>query len=127
MNNNESNIQINNVNYNKNILLSIINLATTEINGVAGISKVGLPIFKNKDFSGIKVKFNNDKTITIAVYIDVYHNYNAPDVCFRVQENIKNNIMSMINLKSDNINIHIVNVIIGKEENNENTSTNSSF
>ena len=33
-----------------------------------------------------------------------------PDISFRVQENIKNNISSMIEMKTGKINVHIVGV-----------------
>lgn len=108
---------------NKNILLSIVNLATKEISGVVGLSKkTGNPIasmFQNKDFNGIKIKYNINGLLIIDVYIDVYSDISAPDLCFKVQENIKNSILSMVDVKTAKVNVHIVDVIIKKEEDNE--------
>ena len=122
---NEKKMQTGNITCNKNILLSIISLATKEINGVAGISKVGLPVLKTKDYSGIKVKFDSNGNIVVDVYIDVYYNHSAPDISFRVQENVRNNIRSMVDMKTAKVNVHIVNVIIEKENDDENASKNS--
>lgn len=114
---------------NRNILYSIISLATNEISGVAGINKKSkfflLKLFQNKNFNGIKIKYNTNGTIIIDVYIDVYSNINVPDICYKVQENIKNAIQSMVDIKATKINVYIVDVIINKDEENENTSEKS--
>lgn len=116
MNEKDSKIQLGNITFNKNILMSIISLATTEINGVVRISKrAKFPFIKSTEFDGIKINFENEEMI-VDVYIDVYSNHNAPDLCFRVQENIRNNIFSMVNIKPSKVNIHIVDVIIEKDD-----------
>ena len=51
----------------------------------------------------------NGKLI-IDVYLKVFAGTNIPDISFRVQENIKNNISSMVEMKTGKINIHIVGV-----------------
>ena len=108
---------------NKNILYSVVNLATKEISGVVGLSKkTGNPLasmFQHKDFNGIKIKYNINGLLIIDVYIDVYSDISAPDLCFKVQENIKNSILSMVDVKTAKVNVHIVDVVIKKEENNE--------
>jgi uncharacterized alkaline shock family protein YloU len=114
---------------NRNILYSIISLATNEISGVAGMNKNSkcflLKFLQNKNFNGIKIKYNANGTILIDVYIDVYSNISVPDICFKVQENIKNAIQSMIDIRATKINVYIVDVVINKEEENESTSENS--
>lgn len=114
---------------NRNILYSIISLATNEISGVAGINKKSqcflFKIFQNKSFSGIKVKYNINGTIFVDVYIDVYSNVSVPEISFKVQENIKNNIQSMVDIKATKINVHIVDVVINKEDEYENAGENS--
>ena len=105
---------------NKNILFSIVSLATKEINGVIGLSKRGTNIvartFQNEDFNGIKIKYNANGMLIVDVYIDVYNNISAPDLCFKVQENIKNNILSMADIRTAKINVHIVDVVVKKDE-----------
>ena len=105
---------------NRNILLSIINLATKEISGVAGLSnRFKNPftrMFTKKDFDGVKLKFNPNGLLVIDVYINVYNNCNVPDIAYRVQENIKNNIASMVEMKTAKVNVHIVDVVFQKDE-----------
>ncbi|MBE7074435.1 MAG: Asp23/Gls24 family envelope stress response protein [Clostridiales bacterium] len=105
---------------NRNILLSVISLATKEISGVSELvdtpSIVLKRMFKNKDSKGVKVKISPNGKITVDVYIKVFSGVNVPDICFRVQENIKNNIASMVDLKTGKINVHIVGVNFVQEK-----------
>jgi len=116
---------------NRNILYSIVSLATNEISGVAGLSKKSrcflTRFLQNKSFSGVKIKYDVNGAIKIDVYINVYSNVNVPDICFKVQENIKNNILSMVDIKATKINVHIMDVVISKEEEYENAVENSSI
>ena len=103
------------VSYNKNILLSIINLAAKEISGVASLcpnfggSKLGKLLNSNNYFEGVKLMYNKDGLI-VDVYINVYSNYNVADVACRVQENIKSGITSMTDIRPKEINIHVLGV-----------------
>lgn len=95
---------------NKNILLSIVNLATKEIAGVAslcdnfgsGIKK----IFSTNYTNGVKVAYGKNGVI-VDVYINVYDGYSVPDIAYKVQENIKNGLSSMLDTEIDSINVHI--------------------
>lgn len=104
----------------RNILLSIISLATKEISGVSELvdtpSIVLKRMFKNKDSKGVKVSISPNGKVTVDVYIKVYLGVSVPDISFRVQENIKNNISSMVDLKTGKINVHIVGVSFVKEK-----------
>ena len=98
----------------RNILLSIISLATKEISGVSVLQdnfemKVK-KIFTRADTTGIKLKFTNNNQLIIDVYFRIYNGNNVPDIAYRVQENIKNNIVSMVEMRVSKINIHIVGV-----------------
>ena len=105
---------------NRSILLSIISLATKEISGVSELvdtpSIVLKRMFKNRDSKGVKVSISPNGKITVDVYIKVYLGVNVPDISFRVQENIKNNIASMVDLKTGKINVHVVGVRFVKEQ-----------
>lgn len=104
---------------NKSILLSIINLATKEIAGVdslcenfaSGIKK----LFSNNVSEGVKVEYSNSG-VKIDIYIYIEYGYNVSDVAHRVQENVKNSISSMIDVKLDDINVHIMGVSFKEEE-----------
>ncbi|MGN1223272.1 MAG: Asp23/Gls24 family envelope stress response protein [Christensenellales bacterium] len=106
------------VNCNKNVLLSIINLAAKEITGVdslctnfsSGLQK----LFSNNVSEGVKITYNNDG-ITVDIYINVLYGHNITDVAHRVQENVKNGISSMIDVKVNSINVHIMGVTFGAE------------
>lgn len=104
---------------NKSILLSIINLATKEIAGVdslcenfaSGIKK----LFSNNVSEGVKVEYSNNG-VKIDIYIYIEYGYNVSDVAHRVQENVKNSISSMIDVKLNDINVHIMGVNFKEEE-----------
>jgi len=98
----------------RKILLSIISLAAKEISGVSEL--VDTPVTKLKrivnknDSKGVKLKMLPNGKLVIDVYLKVFNGTNVPDISFRVQENIKNNISSMIEMKTGKINIHVVGV-----------------
>ena len=98
------------VNYNKNILLSIINLATKEIAGVSSLCDnfgSGLKkLFSNNYTNGVKVEYGKNG-LNVDVYIIVYDGYSVPDIAYKVQENIKNGISSMLDVNIDAINVHV--------------------
>lgn len=104
---------------NKSILLSIINLATKEIAGVdnlcenfaSGIKK----LFSNNVSEGVKVEYSNNG-VKIDIYIYIEYGYNVSDVAHRVQENVKNSISSMIDVKLNDINVHVMGVNFKEEE-----------
>ena len=115
--NNESNGK---VNCNKNILLSIISLATKEISGVAsmcdsfgdGIKRA----ISNNYTNGVKIVENKDG-LDVDVYINVLAGYKVPDIAYKVQENIKNAVSSMLDVQINSINVHVQGVdFTGKED-----------
>lgn len=98
---------------NKNILLSIINLATKEIAGVSSLCDnfgSGLKkLFSNNYTNGVKIEYTNNGVV-IDVFINILYGYSVPDVSYKVQENIKNGISSMLDVKISSINVHVQNV-----------------
>lgn len=102
----------------RNILVSIIDLATKEINGVESIYNKNRPFIKrmfNRYDDGVQVRFEKNGALTIDVYIKIYVGFNVPDIAFRVQENIRNSLATMVALKPMRINVHIVDVECDKE------------
>ncbi len=103
----------------RDILLSIINLATKEINGVESLTNSFIPWYKklfNKPKSeGVAIKFDLNGTLNVDVYIKVYIGYSVPDIAYRVQENIKNSLNSMVGLKPGKINVHVYGVATDEE------------
>lgn len=97
----------------RDILLSIINLATKEINGVHSLTNSYLPLIKKlakPKSEGVNIRFDTNGVLNVDVYIKVYIGYNVPDVAYRVQENIKNSLTSMVGIKPGKINVHVLDV-----------------
>ncbi len=107
------------VDIDRDILLSIINLATKEINGVESLTNQYLPwykkVFKPKS-EGVSIKFDANSTLKVDVYIKVYVGCSVPDIAYKVQENIKNSLNSMVGLKPGKINVHVYGVVCDKAE-----------
>ena len=108
-----------NVTYGSNIVLSVINLATKEIAGVSSIvtkfSSMLKRQFSNNYYEGVKVSYNKD-AMNVDVYINVCFGYNVTEVAYRVQENIKNSLSGMIDVKINRINVHVLGVEFSKDE-----------
>ena len=102
----------------RKILVSIINLAAKEINGVESVTNSARPWYKrmfNRYDDGVEIKFEQNGALTIDVYINIYVGYSVPDIAYRVQENIRNSLSTMVALKPLKINIHVINVECDKE------------
>ncbi len=100
--------------YNKNILLSIINLAAKEVSGVSSMcANFGgswfAKLFTNNYYEGVKIAYS-PKGLVINVYINVYADYAVNDVACRVQENIKSSIQTMADVDTTEINVHVLGV-----------------
>lgn len=108
-----------NLTYKKNVVMSIVSLATQEINGVASISRKAVsPVksaFSKNVNRGIIINFDNNKA-HIDVFIDVVFGYSVRDISFRVQENIKSSVESMTEYKVGSVNVHIVGVKFSESE-----------
>ena len=99
---------------NRSILLSIINLATKEICGVSRLassfkSKISNFFTKNSN-DGVSVRFNPNGSLAVDVYIRIFYGYSVPDIAYKIQENIKNGIAAMVDMKTTRVNIHIMGV-----------------
>ena len=107
------------VTYKKKVVISIVSLATQEINGIASISRNAVSPIKstlNKNVSrGIIVGFV-DNQVTIDVFVNVKFGYSVRDVSFRVQENIKSSVESMTEYKVSAVNVHVVGVTFSEND-----------
>jgi uncharacterized alkaline shock family protein YloU len=102
-----------NVTYKKHVVMSIVSLATQEINGIASISRKSVSMIKSalsKNINrGIIVNFENNNA-KIDVFVNVKFGFSVKDVAFRVQENIKSSVESMTEYKVESVNVHVVGV-----------------
>ena len=107
------------VSYKKHVVISIVSLATQEINGIASISRNAVSAIKSalsKNINrGIIVDFENN-LVHIDVFVNVKFGYSVKDVAFRVQENIKSSVESMTEFKVDSVNVHVVGVTFNETE-----------
>ncbi len=108
------------VTYNRDIVLSVINLATKEVAGVSSlVANFGSALkrwFSHNYYEGVKISYANDTTMSVDIYLNVYYGYNVSEIAYRVQENIKNSLASMIEMKIDRINVHVLGVDFPKQE-----------
>lgn len=102
-----------NVTYKKHVVMSIVSLATQEINGIASISRKSVSVLRSalsKNINrGIIVNFENNNA-KIDVFVNVKFGFSVKDVAFRVQENIKSSVESMTEYKVESVNVHVVGV-----------------
>lgn len=108
-----------NVTYKKKVVMSIVSLATQEINGIASLSRNAVPWLKSALSKNIKrgiiISFNENNVI-IDVFVNVKFGYSVRDVAFRVQENIKSSVESMTEFKVANVSVHVVGVTFSDAE-----------
>jgi len=102
---------INSTQINKNMLLSIVSLATKEIAGVVNLAQQPYynlkKIFSKNCGQGVAIKFTH-LGLVIDVYVVIEIGYEVADVVYRVQQNIKNSMSSMLDLPIKAINVHIM-------------------
>lgn len=95
---------------NKNMLVSIVSLAAKEIDGVVDLYDTK-KLFFQKWFdknvgSGVRIKYTSIG-VSIDVYLTLRTDVEISDVIYRVQQNIKNSIMSLLPIKIKAINVHV--------------------
>lgn len=109
--NGESNTYIN-----KNMVLSIVSLATKEIQGVVDVYKSKRLTFKSlfdrNIGKGVSVKYTNFGVV-IDIFVVVSTDCEVNDIVFRIQQNVKNSLTSLLPIKIKAINVHIMDA--GKE------------
>lgn len=107
------------VTYKKKVVISIVSLATQEINGIASISRNSVSAIKStlsKNINrGIIVEFEQNQVV-IDVFVNVKFGYSVRDVSFRVQENIKSSVESMTEYKVSTVNVHVVGVTFSEND-----------
>ena len=111
-----------NITFKDDIILSVINLATKEIAGVSSINTKHMSALKrwfSKNYAdGVKISYFNN-AMNVDVYINVYFGYNVSEIAYRVQENIKNSIASIMDISIDNINVHVIGVDFSRSDDSD--------
>ena len=108
------------VSYKRNVILSIVKLASQEINGIASLSTNAFSVWKkmiNRNYHrGVVIEFGEDDDVYVDVYVNVLFGYSVKDVAFRVQENIKSSIESMTDFKVASINVNVTGVVFNNSD-----------
>ena len=95
---------------NKNMLLSIVGLATKEIKGVVDVYKSKKLTFRslfNKNIGkGVTIK-NTQNGIVIDIYVIISVDCEVNDIVYKIQQNVKNSVTSLLPVKIKAINVHI--------------------
>lgn len=103
--NNESNTYMN-----QNMVLSIVTLATKEIKGVIDVYQSKKLSFKRLFFKnigkGVRIKETQNGMI-IDVYVIVSTDCEVNEIVYRIQQNVKNSVTSLLPVKIKAINVHI--------------------
>lgn len=95
---------------NKNMVISIVGLATKEIEGVVDLYQpthlFWSRLLMHNLSKGVEIKYSKLGVI-IDIYVIVSTNCEVNDVVYRIQQNVKNSITSLLPLKIKAINVHI--------------------
>ncbi|MEG2085901.1 MAG: Asp23/Gls24 family envelope stress response protein [Clostridia bacterium] len=94
--------------YSSDILNSIVQCATEEVEGFVRYQAISSKISKRYK-NGVKIETINDY-IYIDVFVKLYHYVKVKEVSFVIQESIKNTIESMTDFKIKDINVHVVDI-----------------
>ncbi len=119
--------KIGNVKISSEVIATVANIATSEIEGVASMSSTALSGIadilggkKNKG-KGVKVELG-DNSCVIDIYVVVDYGSKIPDVAWEVQENVKNAVESMTGMTVEKINIHVEGVSFEKDKKQADTA-----
>ena len=91
--------------YNAGIVQGIVALAVSEVDGT-----VTLPGKRN----GISLYLEKDG-IYADVSVVVKYGYNVPELAYRIQQSVKNNVENMTKYKVTKVDVHIMDVVFEEE------------
>ncbi|WAH39004.1 Asp23/Gls24 family envelope stress response protein [Alicyclobacillus dauci] len=105
------------------VIQIIAGLATSEVEGVAGMSGSlagGLTesLTGRKNLAkGVKVQFTeDDRSCVVEISVVLQFGVNIPDTSFHIQERVKESIESMTGLTVDGVNVRVVGVVFQSEK-----------
>lgn len=103
------------------VLEVIAGIATTEVEGVAATrgsfaSGVVERFGKKVHSKGIKASMTDDGLIAVDVYCSVKYGFSVPKVAKEVQSSIRQAILNMTSIETNEVNVHITGIQFEKEE-----------
>ena len=88
--------------YNVGILRNIVTLAVAEVEGT-------VPSEKNKK-SGVSLYIEKDG-VYVDVSVAVQYGYNVPELAYRIQQTVKQNVENMTHFKVAEVDVHVLDVV----------------
>ena len=88
--------------YNVGILRNIVALAVAEVEGT-------IPNEKNKK-SGVSLYIEKDG-VYVDVSVAVQYGYNVPELAYRIQQTVKQNVENMTHFKVAEVDVHVLDVV----------------
>lgn len=92
------------ISYNRNIINSIVTLATGEVEGVGGLGDT-----EKKNNRLCRIDFIDDD-VYVEVFIKIKYGYSASDIACKVQENIKSGVDTMTSFRVKEVNVKVTGV-----------------
>lgn len=106
----------NNVTISEDVIVTIANIATKEVEGVAGLHTgmvdTIIDKFTGTNWSGGVSAVIEDEKILVSLMINVVYNYKIYEVAEKVQEAVKNAIETMTEMKVDEVNVHVHGIVV---------------
>lgn len=110
----------NNVTISEDVIVTIANIATKEVEGVAGLHTGMVDTIIDKvtgtNWSGGVSAVIQDNEILVSLIINVIYNNKIMDVAKKVQENVKNAIETMTEMKVSEVNVHVHGLVVAPEK-----------
>ena len=105
-----------NVMISEDVIVSIVNLAISEVEGLAGLSAKPVAeivdmIGKKNWGKGLKVSINDDETISVDCNINVKYGQSVVDVAKAAQEAIISALDSMTGIKTSAVNVNVCGIV----------------
>ena len=110
-----------NLNISEEVIGIIAGLATTEVEGIAGISLgivdgINQFLGSNKKYSkGVKVTLDGKKVV-VDLFVNVKYGVRIPDVAWEAQNSVKKSVETMTGLEVSAVNINVQGIIFDKPE-----------
>jgi uncharacterized alkaline shock family protein YloU len=102
------------------VIATIASLATTEVDGISGMSggvveELTGKLGKKSYTKGIKIDMDSD-TVAVDMTVVVKYGYRLQDVCTKVQKSVKSAIETMTGKKVSMVNISVQSIVFEKAE-----------
>ena len=93
--------------YTKNVVKSIVTLATEEVEGVCTFNKS--PSKKSNVGKNVIVDFSREG-IVVDVFVKIKYGYRVPEISYKIQENVKRSVETMTEYNISSVNIFVQSV-----------------